>query len=158
MSDATPTQEIKNSPVADKIDNLDDLIKSIDKQTEQKTDTTLPVISILPSFIEAIKGITEIISEHTGLMSVRLTDNDCKTLNVALKPLEKYIMNMVNMFIYLPLIVFAIGYTLRIISEVRDKKKDKVVKKAQEGFTVVRETAETKPEMINQSASGNNAT
>lgn len=147
MTDATLTPEQKEEQ--DKINNLDELLKSIDKQTEQKVEQ--PQISIIPSFLEAVKGITEVISEHTGLQSVKLTDKDVDTLKVALKPLEKYIMSMINMFIYLPLIVFAIGYTLRIVSEVRDKKKDKVAKKSQEGFTVVRETVETKPEKINQS-------
>ncbi len=125
------------------INNIDDLLKDLDKQSKesQNTDSSIPQISVIPPFIDALKGISEIVAEHTHIESIRLTAADCETLKTALKPLEKYIMQFLNLMIYLPLIVFAIGYTMRIITEIKDKKKDKVKKNTQAGFSIERDTA-----------------
>ena len=125
------------------INNIDDLLKDLDKQSKESrdTDSSIPQISVIPPFIEALKGISEIVAEHTHIESIRLTAADCETLKTALKPLEKYIMQFLNLMIYLPLIVFAIGYTMRIITEIKDKKKDKVKKSTPAGFSIERDTA-----------------
>lgn len=136
-----PESQSVNDIKNDNNNDLDKLLNELDKQSHNQNNTQEqpPQISILPSFIEALKGISEIVAEHTGIQSIRLTETDCNTLKTALKPLEKYIMSLLNYMIYLPLIIFAVGYTLRIVSELRDKKKDTVKKTAKEGFTVERE-------------------
>lgn len=125
------------------INNIDDLLKDLDKQSKESNNvnSSMPQISVIPPFIDALKGISEIVAEHTHIESIRLTAADCETLKTALKPLEKYIMQFLNLMIYLPLIVFAIGYTMRIITEIKDKKKDKVKKNTQAGFSIERDTA-----------------
>lgn len=133
-----------NEPEKNKdINNIDDLLKDLDKQSKESNNvnSSMPQISVIPPFIDALKGISEIVAEHTHIESIRLTAADCETLKTALKPLEKYIMQFLNLMIYLPLIVFAIGYTMRIITEIKDKKKDKVKKSTPAGFSIERDTA-----------------
>ena len=135
---------MNEQPDKDKdINNIDDLLKDLDKQSKESNNvnSSMPQISVIPPFIDALKGISEIVAEHTHIESIRLTAADCETLKTALKPLEKYIMQFLNLMIYLPLIVFAIGYTMRIITEIKDKKKDKVKKNTQAGFSIERDTA-----------------
>ena len=91
---------------------------------------------VIRPLVMAIQGITKVISEHTGLQSVKLTDEDVATLSDALKPLASWIVQFMDLLIYMPLIVFAIGYTLRILDEVTEKKKSK---KSQNGIDIKRE-------------------
>ena len=91
---------------------------------------------VIRPLVMAIQGITKVISEHTGLQSVKLTDEDVDTLSDALKPLASWIVQFMDLLIYMPLIVFAIGYTLRILDEVTEKKKSK---KSQNGIDIKRE-------------------
>ena len=105
---------------------LDDILNAVDKSdnpdTENK-DNSQNSDAILYAFLMALQGITVVISEHTKLQSVALTDNDVHTLQSALKPFVSYIMQMVDIIIYLPLITFTIGYTLRILNEIKTKRK-----------------------------------
>ena len=91
---------------------------------------------VIRPLVMAIQGITKVISEHTGLQSVKLTDEDVDTLSDALKPLASWIVQFMDLLIYMPLIVFAIGYSLRILDEVTEKKKSK---KSQNGIDIKRE-------------------
>ena len=91
---------------------------------------------VIRPLVMAIQGITKVISEHTGLQSVKLTDEDVDTLSDALKPLASWIVQFMDLLIYMPLIVFAIGYTLRILDEVTEKKK---AMKSQNGIDIKKE-------------------
>ena len=91
---------------------------------------------VIRPLVMAIQGITKVISEHTGLQSVKLTDEDVDTLSDALKPLASWIVQFMDLLIYMPLIVFAIGYTLRILDEITEKKKSR---KSQNGIDIKRE-------------------
>jgi hypothetical protein len=129
-------KEEKEEKKEDDFSDFDDKLFNEEKEEKKENETD----SLLTAFVSALKGITQIISDHTGLKSVALTDEDEKTLVVALKPLEKYIMSLVQFFVYMPLIVFTIGYTLRIVDEIKKKEK---LKKATEqkttDFTIKRE-------------------
>ncbi len=115
----TKNKEMENNA------ELEDLLKNIDneEETTDKTTDDFDVDALLYAFVSAISGITKVVSEHTGLKSVALTDEDEKILKNALKPLAKYIAKLVSFFVFLPLITFTIGYTLRIVGEINDKKK-----------------------------------
>jgi hypothetical protein len=129
-------ETIQEEKKEDDFSDFDDKLFNEEKEEKKENETD----SLLTAFVSALKGITQIISDHTGLKSVALTDEDEKTLVVALKPLEKYIMSLVQFFVYMPLIVFTIGYTLRIVDEIKKKEK---LKKATEqkttDFTIKRE-------------------
>lgn len=103
--------------------NLDDILSAVDENTETDNNQNVNVDAVLYSFLIALQGITTVISEHTKLQSVALTDNDVSTLKSALKPFVNQIMKLVDIIIYLPLITFSIGYTLRILDEIKTKRK-----------------------------------
>ena len=110
---------------------LDDILNAVDKSdnpdTENKDnkDNSQNSEAILYAFLIALQGITIVISDHTKLKSIALTDGDVNTLKSALKPFVSYIMQLVDIIIYLPLITFAIGYTLRIVDELKTNRKEK---------------------------------
>ena len=107
---------------------LDDILSDIDNSENIKKEDNIETVdsdALIYSFLLAIQGITQIVSEHTHLKSVALTDNDVNTLKTALKPFTEYILKLVNFIIYLPIITFAIGYTLRILTEIKQNKKQK---------------------------------
>ena len=118
----------------DKIENeeqsnseLEDILKNVDQNMNNKEipgdNLNLQPDDLIYSFLLAVQGITQVIGEHTQLRSVVLTDQDLKILTNALQPLKKYIIQLVNYIIYLPLITFMIGYSLRIVNEMKNKKK-----------------------------------
>ena len=122
-----------------------ELQKILDSVTNEKENTEtnneaskMPQGSemVIRPLVMAIQGITKVISEHTGLQSVKLTDEDVDTLSDALKPLASWIVQFMDLLIYMPLIVFAIGYTLRILDEVTEKKK---AMKSQNGIDIKKE-------------------
>ena len=122
-----------------------ELQKILDSVTNEKENTEtnneaskMPQGSemVIRPLVMAIQGITKVISEHTGLESVKLTDEDVATLSDALKPLASWIVQFMDLLIYMPLIVFAIGYTLRILDEVTEKKK---AMKSQNGIDIKKE-------------------
>lgn len=110
---------------------LDDILNAVDKSdnpdTENKDnkDNSQNSEAILYAFLMALQGITIVISDHTKLKSIALTDGDVNTLQSALKPFVSYIIQLVDIIIYLPLITFAIGYTLRIVDELKTNRKEK---------------------------------
>jgi hypothetical protein len=116
----------------DKIENeeqsnseLEDILKNVDQNNKETPEDNLNLQpdDLIYSFLLAVQGITQVIGEHTQLKSVVLTDQDLKILTNALQPLKKYIIQLVNYIIYLPLITFMIGYSLRIVNEMKNKKK-----------------------------------
>jgi hypothetical protein len=130
------TETVQEEKMEDDFSDFDEKLFTEEKQEEneeKKPD------SLLVAFVSALKGITQIISQHTGLKSIALTDDDEQTLIVALKPLEKYIMGLVDFFVYMPLIVFSLGYTLRILDEMKEKRKIKQATEKAGEFTVKRE-------------------
>jgi len=117
--------------MSDESNGLDDILKNVEETDNAKEETkdVNPDI-LLSTFLTAVQGITVIISEHTGLKSVALTDSDIKVLNEALKPFVDYIASFVKLIVFLPLIMFLIGYTMRIVSEMKEKKKYKSIDNA----------------------------
>ena len=114
---------------------LNDIINEIENESDNedvKDVKSVNTDALIYSFLLALQGITQVISDHTHLQSIALTQNDINTLKEALKPFTEYILKIVNFVIYLPFVTFAIGYSLRIISEIKEKKKAEKFKKGVE--------------------------
>ncbi|MEM3858594.1 MAG: hypothetical protein QW478_04205 [Candidatus Micrarchaeaceae archaeon] len=69
----------------------------------------------------ALQPLSRMISRKTGLKSVELTDEDVSDLEKALEPLDLSMLERVSR--YLPIVIFGIGYLLRIILEFREKRQ-----------------------------------
>ena len=134
-----PEENEKEKEIDPELQKILDSVTNEKENTETNNEASkMPQGSemVIRPLVMAIQGITKVISEHTGLQSVKLTDEDVDTLSDALKPLASWIVQFMDLLIYMPLIVFAIGYSLRILDEVTEKKKSK---KSQNGTDIKRE-------------------
>ena len=134
-----PEENEKEKEIDPELQKILDSVANEKENTETNNEAPkMPQGSemVIRPLVMAIQGITKVISEHTGLQSVKLTDEDVDTLSDALKPLASWIVQFMDLLIYMPLIVFAIGYSLRILDEVTEKKKSK---KSQNGIDIKRE-------------------
>ena len=134
-----PEENEKEKEIDPELQKILDSVTNEKENTETNNEASkMPQGSemVIRPLVMAIQGITKVISEHTGLQSVKLTDEDVDTLSDALKPLASWIVQFMDLLIYMPLIVFAIGYSLRILDEVTEKKKSK---KSQNGIDIKRE-------------------
>ena len=106
---------------------IDDLFKDVDlnQEPEITQETKQNATNLTHALVSAFKGITTLYAEKTGYTSVALTDSDCKELEKALIPLGDEILKLVAVLPYLPLILFAVGYTMRVLSEISQKRKEK---------------------------------
>ena len=106
---------------------IDDLFKDVDlnQEPEITQETKQNATNLTHALVGAFKGITNLYAEKTGYNSVALTDSDCKELEKALIPLGDEILKLVAVLPYLPLILFAVGYTMRVLSEISQKRKEK---------------------------------
>ncbi len=106
---------------------IDDLFKDVDlnQEPEITQETKQNATNLTHALVGAFKGITNLYAEKTGYNSVALTDSDCKELEKALIPLGDEILKLVAVLPYLPLILFAVGYTMRVLSEISQKRKER---------------------------------
>lgn len=106
-------------------EKIDELFKDVDlgPEPEVTTETKQNATNLTHALVGAFKGITNLYAEKTGYNSIALTDNDCKELEKALIPLGDEILKLVAVLPYLPLILFAVGYTMRILAEISEKRK-----------------------------------
>ena len=134
-----PEENEKEKEIDPELQKILDSVTNEKENTETNNEASkMPQGSemVIRPLVMAIQGITKVISKHTGLQSVKLTDEDVDTLSDALKPLASWIVQFMDLFIYMHLIVFAIGYTLRILDEITEKKKSR---KSQNGIDIKRE-------------------
>ena len=134
-----PEEDEKEKEIDPELQKILDSVTNEKENTETNNEASkMPQGSemVIRPLVMAIQGITKVISEHTGLQSVKLTDEDVDTLSDALKPLATWIVQFMDLLIYMPLIVFAIGYSLRILDEVTEKKK---AMKSQNGIDIKKE-------------------
>ena len=106
---------------------IDDLFKDVNLEPEPEITPEIKqnATNLTHALVGAFKGITNLYAEKTGYNSIALTDNDCEELEKALIPLGDEILKLVAVLPYLPLILFAVGYTMRVISEISQKRKEK---------------------------------
>jgi len=111
--------ELELNKIMDEIDLNDN-----GNDENEKLDATKDS-ALIEGLIGAVDGITQVISNHTRLESVRLTEDDKKNLKVAIAPFMNEILKYINLLKYAGIILFMTGYMLRIVSEIETKKKQK---------------------------------
>lgn len=79
--------------------------------------------NVLKSLVITLQKLSRFASRKTGLESVELTDEDVDELTDALEPFAKEILKYIEFLPYLPLIMFAVAYGIRILSEIDEKKQ-----------------------------------
>ena len=104
---------------------IDELFEGVNLEPEPEItpETKQNATNLTHALVGAFKGITNLYAEKTGYNSIALTDSDCKELEKALIPLGDEILKLVAVLPYLPLILFAVGYTMRILAEISEKRK-----------------------------------
>lgn len=107
------------------VDDLNELFDDVDNVNTNNNNTPGENYQLVEAFVKAISGITQIASSHTGIKSLALTPYDEKTLTEALLPLAKYLSKMLEILPYLPLLIFTMGYTARVLGEVTQIRKEK---------------------------------
>lgn len=79
--------------------------------------------NVLKSLVITLQKLSRFASRKTGLEAVELTDEDVEELTDALEPFAKEILKYIEFLPYLPLIMFAVAYGIRILAEIDEKKK-----------------------------------
>ena len=76
---------------------------------------------------EAFRGISLILSRKFEIPEIELTDQDVQDLASALLPLRDTLSKYSQYFPYLPLIIFVLGYSARVIIGIRKKREGQSV-------------------------------
>jgi hypothetical protein len=72
---------------------------------------------------KTISSFTRIISPKVGLESIAFTKDDENNFYESLKPFNDQLMDFLKYMVYMPFIIFAVGYGLRIYVEYKEKHK-----------------------------------
>ena len=113
---------------------IDDIKNEIPDGEEKQEETQSIKKKILTpkKVAKSIQPVSRMMSRKFDLASIELTDEDANDLAEALEPFEENLDEILKIIPYIPLILFAIGYSARIWEERSKKKKRKkknVVKK-----------------------------
>jgi len=113
---------------------IDDIKNEIpDGEEEQEETQSIKKKILTPKKVaKSIQPVSRMMSRKFDLASIELTDEDANDLAEALEPFEENLDKILKIIPYIPLILFAIGYSARIWEERSKKKKLKkknVVKK-----------------------------
>lgn len=110
---------------------IDDLMKKYRTSSEQTLpapDGTTPQKEIKAGvltemLVSSLTGVSKILARKTTVKAWELDEHDQKDLKSALAPFESELYKLLQYIKYLPLAIFAIGYTFRVIDGMKDKKK-----------------------------------
>jgi Na+-transporting methylmalonyl-CoA/oxaloacetate decarboxylase gamma subunit len=103
------------------------------KEEEEKKKKEEKQVSGLGLLIShAIGETTRIFAKNLDVPEIAFSEQDEKQLGDALGPLEPYFIQWIKYLPYLPLLIFAGGYMMRVIKGFRDKKKKDEEKKIEE--------------------------
>ncbi len=113
---------------------IDDIKNEIPDGEEKQEETQSIKKKILTpkKVAKSIQPVSRMMSRKFELASIELTDEDANDLAEALEPFEENLDKILKIIPYIPLILFAIGYSARIWEERSKKKKLKkknVIKK-----------------------------
>ena len=113
---------------------IDDIKNEIPEGEEKQEETQSIKKKILTpkKVAKSIQPVSRMMARKFDLASIELTDEDANDLAEALEPFEENLDKILKIIPYIPLILFAIGYSARIWEERSKKKKSKkknVVKK-----------------------------
>lgn len=95
-----------------------------DSEAEERLNKIDPS-KMVRLFVTSIAIATEKASSITGIPELALTEEDKDQLTTALEPLGADILRLIAILPYLPLAIFAVGYTVRVAYGIRNKSKKK---------------------------------
>lgn len=72
----------------------------------------------------AFQSLSKIISRKVGIEEIALTDEDVEDLEKALEPLDLSVLEKISA--YLPLTLFVVGYSIRVMLAIQEKRKLKI--------------------------------
>ena len=125
---ASPPNQTKPaaSPGTPPIDpQLEKMFKSIDGMGAPPTGEQKPKFdaNLTKALATSIQKVSVLVGRKSGLQSVVLTDEDKDTLADALSPLMDELSRFADYFVYLPLIIFVVGYVAGIAGEILQRRK-----------------------------------
>ena len=128
---------------------IDELMKKYQSSQEQSLPTVegeekkeiKPGI-LTKMLVSSLAGVSKILARKTDVKEWELDDHDQKDLVEALAPFESELYKLLQYIKYLPLAVFSIGYTFRVIDGMKNRKKnekEKIEKEKQEKLKAAEE-------------------
>jgi hypothetical protein len=122
-----------DTPIENKDDNLENLISQSLEQTNNEPDnasTNTKENILTPHLIsESAQQLSKMLARKTGIASMELTKEDKEDLENALIPLEDKLDSLIAYLPYLPIMMFAVAYGLRVFGEYQHNKKEKLKEK-----------------------------
>ena len=119
-----------DAPIENKDDNLEDLIsQSLEEANNEpdNTSTNKKENILTPHLIsESAQQLSKMLARKTGIASMELTKEDKEDLENALIPLEDKLDSLIAYLPYLPIMMFAVAYGLRVFGEYQHNKKEKL--------------------------------
>ena len=119
-----------DAPIENKDDNLEDLISQSLEQANSEPDNTSTNKKeniLTPHLIsESAQQLSKMLARKTGIASMELTKEDKEDLENALIPLEDKLDSLIAYLPYLPIMMFAVAYGLRVFGEYQHNKKEKL--------------------------------
>jgi hypothetical protein len=129
-SEAEEINELINRYVDEHKSPVDKQDEEQEEEKKKEEEKNLPG-NIGRMLVSAFSGVTKIFARKLDIPEVAFTPDDEKELEDALAPFEDQLMELIKYIVYLPLIIFAIGYTARVIDGVQ-KKKEKAVREKEQ--------------------------
>lgn len=129
---------------------IDDLMKKYQSSSEQslpspdgeeKKKEIKPGI-LTKMLVSSLAGVSKILARKTEVKEWELDDRDQNDLETALAPFEDELYKLLQYIKYLPLAIFSIGYTFRVIDGMKNKSKnlkDRIEKEKQEKLKAAEE-------------------
>ena len=119
-----------DTPIENKDDNLENLISQSLEQANNEPDnasTNTKENILTPHLIsESAQQLSKMLARKTGIASMELTKEDKEDLENALIPLEDKLDSLIAYLPYLPIMMFAVAYGLRVFGEYQHNKKEKL--------------------------------
>lgn len=96
-----------------------------DNNVTESGKLSMAELGMLNTVVIGISAVCSMVSDLTGLQSIKLNDKDRTQLSEALKPLMPELLKYAYLFKYLPIVIFAFGISARAVTEVVAKRKQK---------------------------------
>ena len=74
--------------------------------------------------VSSLAGVSKILARKTEVKEWELDDHDQHDLESALAPFESELYKLLQYIKYLPIAIFSIGYTFRVIDGMKNRKKN----------------------------------
>ena len=113
-------------------DNIDKYMKEFEKSQALETEQKSAVQHILTpkSIASSIANITKMIARWSEIPEIEFSKDDETDFANALEPFANQLDELLKYLPYLPLGIFVVGYSMKIISGFREKRKRNSTEKA----------------------------